>query len=100
MISRSRRASQPVTTISGSWNAEASITGRNFCHVPGRKASAEKWNTTRVLRVLGASAREFPTKSGLFLTIQYGIAANRRVSTRTLTLPAIELQLAVTTHEC
>jgi hypothetical protein len=42
------RASQPVTTISRSWNAEASIAGRSVYHVLGRNASAEKWNTTGI----------------------------------------------------
>ena len=43
---RSRRASQPVKTISSSWKGKVSITGRSLYHVPGWKASAEKWNTT------------------------------------------------------
>jgi hypothetical protein len=40
----------PVKTISSSWKAEASITGRSLYHVPCRKASAEKWNTTGLNR--------------------------------------------------
>ena len=35
-----------MTTISSSWKAQASITGRSSYHVTGQKASAEKWNTT------------------------------------------------------
>jgi hypothetical protein len=34
MTSRSRRASQPVTTISSSWNAGTSITGRSYITSP------------------------------------------------------------------
>jgi hypothetical protein len=41
-----RRHETHVKTISSSWKAEASITGRSLYHVPGLKASAEKWNTT------------------------------------------------------
>jgi hypothetical protein len=50
MTSRSRRASQPVTTISGSWKAEASITGRSLYHVPGWMGVARRRLKSGTLR--------------------------------------------------